>query len=146
MVSFTEAAKAGGSALFTTPNPAPSMQKILQTSLYNINADGSTTMLDGVLNSFDDAYSNGIDGLDARKALNTSENLSIKNRGTLLAIERKHTITQNDTIFLNLTGVRVQQYRFVFNAENLDSRLEGFLEDNYMHTRTPVNMSGSTGI
>ena len=144
MVSFTEAAKAGGSALFTTPNPAPSMQKILQTSLYNINADGSTTMLDGVLNSFDDAYSNGIDGLDARKALNTSENLSIKNRGTLLAIERKHTITQNDTIFLNLTGVRVQQYRFVFNAENLDSRLEGFLEDNYMHTRTPVNMSGST--
>ena len=64
----------------------------------------------------------------------------------MLAIERKHTITQNDTIFLNLTGVRVQQYRFVFNAENLDPRMEAFLEDSYLNTRTPVNMSGSTEV
>ena len=145
-VSFTEAAKAGGSTLITTPNPAPQIERLLQTGLYNINADGSSTILDGVLNNFDDKYSNGVDGLDARKAVNTSENLSIKTGGKLLAIERKHTITQSDTIFLNLTGVRAQRYRFVFNAENLDPRLEGFLEDNYLHTRTPINMGGSTEV
>ena len=64
----------------------------------------------------------------------------------MLAIERRIPVTQNDTIFLNLTGVRVQQYRFVFNAENLDPRMEAFLEDSYLNTRTPVNMSGSTEV
>ena len=88
-VSFTEGAKANGSALFTTPNPAPLVEKLFQTGIYSVNADGSTTMLDGVFNSFDDSYSNGIDGLDARKALNTSENLSIKNRGQLAGYRKK---------------------------------------------------------
>ncbi len=143
-VNFTEAAKDNGSALFTTPNPVPRLWELFKTSLYNVNADGSTTLLDGVLNNFGESYSNAVDGMDARKAINTGENLSIKIRGALLSVERRHTITQNDTIFLNLTGVRVQQYRFVFNAENMSPLIEGFLEDNYLHTRTPLNINGTT--
>ena len=73
-----------------------------------------------------------------------AENLSIRTAGKLLAIERRHTITQQDTIFLNLAEVRVQAYRFEFIASNLNTGLEGFLEDNYLHTRTPINLSGST--
>ena len=120
-VSFAESSKANGSALFSRPNYAPQVQKILQTGLYIVNADGSTTIVDGVLNNFDDSYSNAIDGLDAKKSFNTGENLSIKTAGQLLVIERKHTITQQDTIFLNLTGVRVQQYQFQFNADNINT-------------------------
>ena len=75
---------------------------------------------------------------------NTAENLAIKTAGKLLAIESRHTITQQDTIFLNLTGVRVQAYRFEFIASNLNTGLEGFLEDNYLHTRTPLDLSGTT--
>ena len=89
---------------------------MLRTGLYSINTDGSTALVDGVLNNFDDSYSNAIDGLDARKSFNTGENLSIRTGGQLLVIERKHTITQQDTIFLNLTGVRVQQYQFQFDC------------------------------
>ena len=120
------------------------MQGALRTSLNVVNADGSTALVDGVLNNFDDSYSNAVDGLDARKSFNTGENLSIRTGGKLLVIERKHTITQQDTIFLNLTGVRVQQYQFQFDADNLNTGIEGFLEDSYLHTRTPLNLSGST--
>ena len=144
-VSFTESSKASGSALFSRPNNVPQVQQMLRTGLYSVNADGSTTIVDGVLNNFDDSYSNAIDGLDARKSFNTGENLSIRTGGQLLVVERKHTIIQQDTIFLNLTGVRVQQYQFQFNADNINTEgLEGFLEDNYLHTRTPLNLSGST--
>ena len=144
-VSFAESSKANGSALITTPNPAQQVQRMLRTSLNAINTDGSTDLIDGVLNSFDDSYSNAVDGLDARKSFNTGENLSIRTAGQLLAIERRQNITQKDTIFLNLTGVRVQPYQFQFNADNINTAgIEGFLEDNYLHTRHPINLSGST--
>ena len=75
---------------------------------------------------------------------NAGENLSIRTAGILLAIERRHTITMPDTIFLNLTSVQVRQYQFSFDAENLITGIDGFLEDNYLHTRTPLNLSGNT--
>ena len=111
----------------------------LRTNLYGINASG-TYLADGTLIQYNDTYSNSIDGLDARKMANTGENLAIKTAGKLLVIERRQTITQQDTIFLNLTGVKVQAYQFQFIADNLNPGLEGFLEDNYLHTRTPVNL------
>jgi hypothetical protein len=146
-VSFTENAKANSNILITAPNGIPQQQKTFRTSLYTLNSDGSAgSIVDGVLNNFDDGYSNGIDEMDARKSFNTGENLSIKSGGKLLVIERKRPITQNDTIFLSLTGVRVQQYQFHFDAENLNTDLDGFLEDSYLHTRTPMDMSGITDV
>ena len=135
--------------LVTTPNPVdPTLQRIssLRATLYGISANGTPVLLDGVLDQFDDAYSNGIDGLDARKVINTTENLGLKTAGKLLAIERRHTLTAQDTIFLNLTGVKVQQYQFHFDAENLNPGLQGYLEDNYLHSRTPLNMTGGTDV
>ena len=83
--------------LVTTPNPVdPTLQRIssLSTTLNGISANGTPVLLDGVLDQFDDAYSNGIDGLDARKVINTTENLGLKTAGKLLAIERRHTLTR----------------------------------------------------
>ena len=117
----------------------------MRTSLYSIGNDGSAALVDGVLSSFDDSFKNEVDGLDARKAVNADENLSIKTKGKLLEIERKQSIIQKDTILIsNLTGIKVQSYQFQFNAENLNTILEGFLEDNYLHTSTPLNLNGST--
>ena len=101
---------------------------------------------DGVLSKFDDSYSNAIDEMDARKSMNSAENLAIKTAGKLLVVESRHTITEQDTIFLNLTGERNQPYRFHFDAENLDPSVQGFLVDNYLNTRTPLNMTGSTDV
>ena len=145
-VSFTENAKATGSALVTTPFSRPQPQSLLRTTLNALNADGSTNLLDGVLNNFDAAYSNDIDQMDARKQLNTGENLSIRKAGKLLIIERRQPLTPQDTIFLNLTTVSVRQYQFHFDAGNLADNLQGFLEDNYTHTRTPLNMNGGTDV
>jgi hypothetical protein len=38
----------------------------------------------------------------------------------------------------------VQSYQFQLNAKNLNTGLEAFLEDNYLGTRTPLNLGGST--
>jgi hypothetical protein len=144
-VSFKESDKAAGSnpLLLRPQSPSSGKQAQLRTSLYVLNASGAS-LADGTLIQYNDTYSNYIDGLDAGKMRNTGENLGIKTTGALLSIERRHTITQRDTIFLNLTGMRVQQYQFQFNADNINSGLEGFLEDNYLLTRTPVSLSGST--
>ena len=77
---------------------------------------------------------------------NSGENLAIKLSGQLLVIERRQPITEHDTIFLNLTDTRVQSYHFEFVAGNVNSGLEGFLEDNYLHTKTPVSLSGTTEV
>ncbi|KAA9034156.1 T9SS type A sorting domain-containing protein, partial [Ginsengibacter hankyongi] len=78
---------------------------------------------------------------------NTSENLSVKTAGKLLVVERRHTITDNDTVFLNLTGVSARKYRFEFMADQLYTPgLTAFLQDNYLHTSTPLNIDGTTSI
>ena len=65
----------------------------LRTSLYGVNADSTTYMIDGVLNNYDDSYSNSVDDMDAIKSTNVSENLSIKTDNTLLVVERRFSIT-----------------------------------------------------
>jgi hypothetical protein len=48
---------------------------------------------------------------------------------------------------MNLAGARVQSYRFVFVAEGLsESGRQAYLEDHYLNTVTPLNMSDSTVI
>ncbi len=144
-LSFNESARAGGSLLVTTPVRAPQLVQQFFTNLYAIKPDGSAILADGVLNSFGDNYSSAVDGLDAGKGNNTAENLSIRLPGYLLAIERRQPVTAKDTIFLNLTGVRAQPYRFEFNPVNLDTGgITAFLEDNYLHSRTPIGLTGST--
>ena len=113
--------------------------------LYGIDASGNATLQDGVLQDFDDTYSDSVDEMDAQKPVNLSENLSIRTQGQLLAVESKHTMTANDTTFLNLTTVKVQNYRFEIDASNLSANgMQGFLEDSYLGTKTPLNMSGVT--
>ena len=120
-LQLNESAKS--SATFTIPPfilPVISAQR-LRTNLYGINPDETTVLADGVLTIFGDTYSNEVDGMDARKLANAGENLCISKAGKLLVIERKHTITQQDTIFLNLSGVKAQQYRFEFIADKAGS-------------------------
>ena len=145
-VTFSEAAKAGGTSnvLFTTPNPVAQTVSLLNTSLYQVNTNGNTTIVDGALALFSDSYSNAIDAMDARKLTNSAENLAIKTAGALLAVTSRHTITAQDTIFFNLTGTSTRAYRFHFDAENLDPSVQGYLVDNYTHSRTPLNMTGTT--
>jgi hypothetical protein len=142
-LTFTENIKSGGSGQVS--RPAGLSRPQLRASLYGVNADNSTYMIDGVLSNYDDSYSNSVDALDAIKPTNASENLSIKTANTLLVIERRHRIEGNDTIFLNLANTKVQKYRFEFTAGGLgQAALTGILEDTYLHSSTPLNLNGST--
>ena len=144
-LTFKETDKANTSGpLVTTPSPINQSQGMLRTNLNVVNTDGSTTLIDGALDMFNDTYSNAVDGMDARKVFNTGENLGIKTGGKLLAIERRQNLTAEDTIFLNLSNVRVQAYQFSFDAQNINTGIEAFLVDSYLNTSTPISLSGTT--
>ncbi len=146
-LTITEDSKADNTTdiVAFTPATATDQQPELTVQLYGIDASGNATLQDGVLQDFDDTYSDSVDEMDAQKPVNLSENLSIRTQGQLLAVESKHSMTTNDTTFLNLTTVKVQNYRFEIDASNLSANgMQGFLEDSYLGTKTPLNMSGVT--
>ena len=144
-LTFKEAAKTTGSGVVSIAPVMPTPQ--LRANLYGVNADNSTYITDGLLINYDDNYTNTVDDMDAIKSANTSENLSVKTAGKLLVVERRHTITDKDTIFLNLTGVSALKYRFELMADQLYRQgLSAFLEDNYLHTSTPLYIDGTTNV
>jgi hypothetical protein len=145
-LKVTENAKCISSPLIVPFIPQGITGQKLKTTLYSVSADGTAITADGVLINFSDSYTNEVNGEDAKKAFNTGANLSIKKPGVLLAIERKHSIIQNDTIFLNITGMRIQQYQLQFNIENLNADIKVFLEDNYLHTSTALDLNGNTTV
>jgi hypothetical protein len=142
-ITFKEAAKGNSAGQANTPASLPWPQ--LRANVYGISPDKTVYMADGLLINYGDNFSNGVDSMDALKSYNTSENLSVKTGGTLLVVERRHTIVKSDTVFLNLTGVKAQGYRFEFMATGVyQPGLNGFLEDTYLKTRTPLNIDGTT--
>ena len=147
-IALNETAKAnmntGMGMLFRAQGPESKYAE-LRTNLYGINAEGTPFLADGTLIQYADDYSNAIDGMDANKLVNTSENLSVVSGGKDLVIERRQPIIASDTVFYNLTNVRAQPYRYEFIASNLSANgLQGFIEDNYLQTKTPLNMEGTT--
>jgi hypothetical protein len=152
---FVEATATGGSLSFKEEAKTNSGSQVsiiaglaqsqLRTNLYGVNADNSTYMIDGVIANYGNNYSNAVDDMDAMKLSNSVENLSIKTANSFLVVERRHTISIQDTIFLNLANTKAQPYRFEFKAAQLDQGgLAGFLEDSYLHTSTALSLSGTT--
>lgn len=146
-VYFTEDAKAPqpGKGIAMRQEETSDSAVSLTTSLYGVGANGSTFITDGVVQQFGSDFSNGIDANDTRKIANNSENLSILSNGNNLVIERRNLPTKADTISYSLTGLVNQNYRFIFKASGLQKAgTNGFIEDNYNKTRTPLNMDGNT--
>ena len=146
-VSFTESMKESGSQLVLRRGAGDS-RKIgsIRTSLHGI-ANGIPFLTDGNLVQFSEEFSNEIDGMDARKMTNTSENLGIRSGGVDLVVERRKNITAADTIFFKMSGVRVQAYQIEIEAANLYAPgLEAWLEDSYLQNRTSLNLEGTTTI
>jgi uncharacterized protein YjdB len=142
-VSFSEASKVTGS---NNVNRVTSAAKQLRTNLYAITPAGEV-LLDGNLVQYDAAYSNSIDQYDAVKLNNSSENLGIASNGKKLSVERRSEIHDADTVQFSIGQVKVQQYQFEFIALNLEQdAVEAFLEDNYLHSRTPVSLHDSTRV
>ncbi|MEP7165297.1 MAG: immunoglobulin domain-containing protein [Ferruginibacter sp.] len=119
----------------------------LRVELFLENA-GSSSLLDGVLTTFDDSNLNNVDADDAQKIGNSGENIGLNRNGTILSIERRKTISMADSVFLNITRMKAVSYRLVISAENFDNRLAGFIKDKYSNTinNNTLDLDGTTDI
>jgi hypothetical protein len=144
-LQINETAKISSStSLSFRPTPL-SLPGYVSTFVHYLEPDNSTVLIDGTLAMIGNDYSNEVDKEDFKKVGNVSENLSILNKDVLLAIEKRNTITKDDTIQLKFSKVKVRKYRFVFDANLLQTAgLTAMLEDVYLKTKTPLSVSGNT--
>ena len=141
-LSFTESSKVSGSYDVNRSLSQPGKQ--LRTNLYVIT-ESDRILLDGNLVQFNRNWSNAVDIRDGIKLNNSAENFGLTRNGKTLSVESHALLTRRDTIFYNTGSLKFQQYEMEFIAENIyDSNLEGFLEDKYLHTSTPVSLTGTT--
>lgn len=127
---------------FASPNFAE-----LRSNLYIVSPSGEPVLMDGALTQYDTNYSNNMDGLDARKMSNFSENWGMLRGATTYVIERRQSISGTDSIFFKMWNMRIITYRIELIAKNLESPgMTGILEDNFLHIQTPVNLNSSTFI
>ena len=117
----------------------------IRSNLYVRQAVGSPVLLDGNLIQYGPAYSNNVDGMDARKMNNFSENFGMTRGTTVLVIERREVITTTDTIFYKMWKMHQRPYQLEFVTSNLNHPdLEAYLEDSYLETSVPVGLNGRT--
>ena len=137
------------SSLPATPFPfySPSSEELIRSNLYVVAADASTILLDGDLTQYDPSFTNTVDGMDARKMSNFSENIGMIRETTTLVIERRHTIDVSDTIFYKLWNVQQRPYQLEFITSNLNHPgLIGYLEDSYLNTSVAIDLNGVNNI
>ena len=129
-----------------TMNPAATVTS-LTTNLYAFTGKGSMFLVDGNLAEFDSSYNPGVDWQDAKKFPNINETFSLLCNGVSLVADRRPMLAMNDTLFYNLTKTTQKQYQFELIAANLDrDNVAGFVNDNFLHTASPINLNGSTKI
>ena len=124
----------------------PTIQ-LMMMNLYDYNSDGSTFRLDGTVTQYGDEYSDNIDGYDGRKMINPGINVCLLRNNMNLVVERRQTIGTADTIYFNMWGLQRKAYDMRFIGVNLNHPgLTGFLEDNYLHTSTPISLNDTTNV
>jgi hypothetical protein len=144
-VTFSEDNKTIGARAFS--RGAGTAQAEILFALLNIVDPGVNTLVDGSMAAYDDTYSSAVDYDDALKLSNTSENVSFKRSNTLLAIERRKDIIADDTMFINLTGLRVKTYQWDMKLANMENPgRTAFLVDKYTNTTTPLGLNTTTPV
>ncbi len=95
---------------------------------------GAAVLADGTAFTVNPHYDNGADYLDAVKisAFNSREEISIRNNGLRLAVDRRKMIRERDTVHLDIARLNKSQYEFLFRPEQLDEQLTPWLEDRYL--------------
>lgn len=117
----------------------------IRSNLYILSTDNQRILMDGALTQYDTDYSNNIDGMDAKKMSNFSENWGMLRGNTVLIIERRQTIQRSDSIFFKMWNMRSLNYQLEFITNNLNKyELTGILEDRYLHTFSALNLNGTT--
>lgn len=145
-VTIKESDKGILSSMVSRPGNADIIIPTIDISLFE-KANGNYVMMDGASTSFDDSFSAGLDNDDVIKFTNTYDNLFITSNNKNLVVERRPSLTVNDTIKLGLTGTRIANYKFQIDPYVLENiGLDPFLFDKYLQTETALSVSDSTDV
>jgi hypothetical protein len=110
--------------------------------------NGSSVLFDQTRVDYLTGANAGLDGEDALKPSNFTENLSVFNHNKDLIVERRPIFTSEEIIQLRLYKTVGTQYEFEIGLENfsLPTGMMAVLEDRYLNTRTPLSLSGAQRI
>ncbi|MDB5275803.1 MAG: Protein of unknown function precursor [Ferruginibacter sp.] len=146
VIDETAKSTVNNQAIFRPMSPNAQIAS-LATNLYAFTNKDSLFLADGNLAQFNDSYNPGVDWMDAKKMNNTGETFSLLCNGVALAANRRPLPAMTDTLFYQLTRTTAKKYQFQLIATNLDQdNLAGFVQDQFTHINTPINMNGSTKI
>ena len=123
------------------------LKEQVSTLLYESNADGSRALIDAVLTTYADDYTNQKDEYDVTKI--GAKYIGLQRGNNVFAIERRKTITASDTIFLNLNGLSIRNYQLNLVLTNMEFvGLQAILKDSYSASlnNKPLNMNDSNAI
>ena len=124
-----------------------SATETLRMNMYAFAPSGTPFLVDGTFTRYSPDYSNSVDGKDARKMTNPGENIGMLRDNITIMIESRQIITLADTIFFKMWGMQKKTYQMQFVPTNLNHPgLQFFLEDNYLHSSTPLNLTDTTKI
>lgn len=140
IIKETDKSTAGSDYVFRGPSLLTSDQRI-RTNLYAVNADGTTAIIDGTLNSYSNIFSNSIDENDAAKLTNFGENFGIAGDGKTLIVERRDAV--GDTINFKMWQMNQKNYQLEIIAD-IDPGITAFLQDKYLKTITALNVNGTS--
>ncbi len=139
---FYESMKSASSASYNVFRETSGMEEML-ISLGIKQTDASVLLADGVRVKYLAGGEATVNSKDAIKMINFSENLSIFRGGKNISIEQRPTISSNDTIFLRLWNVAQGNYQFTVEPKNFSQGIEAFIQDLYLNTVTPIDLSGA---
>lgn len=144
-ITISETSKSNGNNNQIMGRPSAENQiASLRSTLYMVDAD-TAYIADGALTEFDNRYSAATNLEDASKISNTNENLTLIRNGLGFCVERRPMLSLNDTIYFRLWRTSQRNYRFEFQPSFLaESGLQGYLEDSYLNTSTPISLAQNT--
>lgn len=128
-LSFTEDAKVETNNLINRPGKKNPSIRINLSAVVN----SKPLLFDAALCQYG-RYSNSVDHNDIIK-LSSGEGVCILRNDNRLVAEFRNTINKTDTINLNLTKLKKQQYRFNFTIHDMPD-IKFMLNDNYLGTST----------
>ena len=142
-INFDENYKVNGStATLNRIVTNPSELVIISTMLHNGN-DGK--IADGNRVIFDEELSKGYDRQDATKIMNFGENFAVITDDKQFIVEGRQPVVAEDTIFYNMSGLRIQPYTLSFEPRNLTGTgLNAELIDQFLGTRTNISLTDSS--
>jgi hypothetical protein len=122
----------------------PTVFESLITNLY-ANVNNVYNLADGNMVIYDDAYSNSVDGADARKLTNWGENFGMVRDNITLAVEKRKVMRSIDTVFYDMSNLRNIPYKLEIQGSNLNHPgMVGFLEDVFLGTRIALSLTETT--